>query len=71
MLGFLAAGLALIGTLVPFDWLRAPAIVAAVVSLLLVIFWDRYLIVGLLIAAAVLVTLLFTAWSPAQDLESE
>ena len=64
-LGFIAAGLALFGVLVPFDWWRVLAIASAVVSLLLlVIFWDPYLIVGLLIDAAVLVTLLFTKWSP-------
>ena len=65
MLGFVAAGLALFGILVPFDWWRALAIASAVVSLLLlVIFWDPYLIVGLLFDVAVLVTLLFTKWSP-------
>ena len=64
-LGFVAAGLALLGALVPFDWWRALAIASAVVSLLLVaIFWDTYLIVGLLIDLAVLATLLFTQWSP-------
>ena len=41
------------------------AIVSAAVSLLLVVtFWHPYLIAGLLIDAAVLVTLLFTKWSP-------
>ena len=64
-LGFVAAGLALFGILVPFDWWRALAIASAVVSLSLVlIFWHPYLIVGLLIDAAVLVTLVFTDWSP-------
>ena len=64
-IGFVAAGLALFGILVPFDWWRILAIASAVVSLLLVvIFWDPYLIVGLLIDAKVLVTLLFTKWSP-------
>ena len=64
-LGFVATGLALFGILVPFDWWRTLAIGSAAVSLLLiVIFWDPYLIVGLLIDGAVLVTLLFTKWSP-------
>ena len=59
--GVVAAGLPIFGILVPFDWWRILAIASAVVSLLLVvIFWDPYLIVGLLIDAAVLVTLLFT-----------
>ena len=64
-LGFVAAGLALFGVLVPFDWWRVLAIASAVVSLLLVlIFWHPYLIVGLLIDVAVLATLIFTNWSP-------
>ncbi len=64
-LGFIATGLALFGVLIPFDWWRTLAIASAVVSLVLVFaFWDMYLIVGLLIDAAVLVTLLFTKWSP-------
>ena len=63
MAGFVAAGLALAGILVPFAWWRALAIGAAAVSLLLVvIFWTPYLIVGLLIDLAVLATLLLTAW---------
>ena len=64
-LGFVATGLALLGALVPFDWWRVLAIASAAISLLLVaIFWDPYLIVGLLIDLAVLVTLLLTKWSP-------
>ena len=64
-LGFIAAGLALFGILVPFDWWRALVIASAVVSLFLaVIFWDRTLIVGLVIYVVVLVTLLLTDWSP-------
>ena len=64
-LGFVATGLALWGVLVPFGWWRALAIASAAVSLLLVfVFWDRYLIVGLLIDVAILGTLLFTKWSP-------
>ncbi len=64
-LGFIAAGLALFDVLVPFDWWRALTIASALVSLVLVfICWDMYLIVGLLIDAVVLVTLLFTKWSP-------
>lgn len=64
-IGFVAAGLALFGILIPFDWWRTLAIASAAVSLsLVVIFWHRYLIVGLLIDVAVLVTLIFTNWSP-------
>jgi hypothetical protein len=64
-LGFVATGLARWSILVPFDWWRALAIGSAAVSLfLLVIFWDLYLIVGLLIDVAILATLLLTKGSP-------
>ena len=64
-IGFVAAGLALFGVLIPFDWWPALAIGSAVVSLLLLgAFWDMNLIVGLLIDGALLVTLLLTDWSP-------
>ena len=64
-LGFVAAGLALFGILVPFDWWRVPAIASAVVSLgLVVIFWNRYAIASLLINVAILVALVFANWSP-------
>ncbi len=63
-IGFVAAGLALFGILVPFDWWRVLAIASAVVSLLLVIiFWNRYLIAGLLIDVAFLVIPIFANWS--------
>jgi len=53
------------GEIRQIDWWRALAIASAAVSLLLVvIFGHPCLIVGLLIDAAVLVTLLFTKWSP-------
>jgi hypothetical protein len=64
-LGFVAAGLALFGILVPFDRWRALAIASAAISLVLVISsWNMYLIAGLLIDTAILVTLIFTEWSP-------
>ena len=64
-IGFVAAGLALLGFLVPFDWWRSLAIASAVVSLLLlVVFWNTYLIVGILIDIAILVTLIFFNWRP-------
>lgn len=60
-IGFVASSLAFLDVLVPFDWWRALAIAAAVVSLsLLIMFWDMYLIVGALIDVAVLLTLCFT-----------
>ena len=64
-IGFVAAGMGLLGFLVPVGWWRSLAIGAAVVSLLLVVvFWDRYLVAGLVIDVAVLITLIFTRWPP-------
>ena len=64
-IGFIATGLALLGFLVPFDWWRTLAIASTVVSLLLlIIFWNIYLIVGVLIDVAILATLILTDWTP-------
>ena len=64
-IGLVATGLALFDVLVPFGAWRALAIGSAVVSLLLLVaFWDMYFIVGLIIDVVLLVTLLFTNWSP-------
>jgi hypothetical protein len=64
-IGFVTAGLALLGFMVPFDWWRSLAIFSAVVSLLLlVVFWNTYLIVGILIDVAILVALLVFNWTP-------
>ena len=64
-IGFISTGLALFDVIVPFVWWRALAIVSAVVSLfLLIVFWDKVLIVGLGIDFAVLMILLFTRLSP-------
>ena len=64
-IGFIATGLALLDFLVPFDWWRSLATASAVVSLLLlVVFWNTYLIVGVLIDVVILVTLLFFNWTP-------
>jgi hypothetical protein len=46
-IGFVATGLALLDILVPFDWWRTLVIASAVVSLvLLIIFWNLYLVIG-------------------------
>jgi hypothetical protein len=64
-IGFVATGLALLDILVPFDWWRPLALISAVVSLLLLIlFWNRYLIVGVAIDILVLIALFFTNWTP-------
>ena len=64
-IGFIATGLALLDFLVPFDWWRTLAIASAAVSLLLlVIFWNSYLIVGIVIDIVILVIGIFTNWTP-------
>ena len=64
-IGFIATGLAILGILVPYDWWSVLAVASAAVSLLLlVIFWHPYLIVGILIDTLILVTVIFTDWSP-------
>ena len=64
-IGFIAAGLALLDILVPFDWWRSLAIASTAASLLLlVIFWNLYLIVGVAIDVVILVTVIFTDWTP-------
>ena len=64
-LGFIVAGLAILELLIPFDWWSTLAAISAVVSLgLLVIFWHPYLILGILIDVVILVTVLFTDWTP-------
>ena len=64
-IGFVATGLALLDVLFPFDWWQTLAIVSAVVSLLLlIIFWNLYLVVGVAIDGLLLAALLFTDWTP-------
>lgn len=64
-IGFVVTGLSLLDVLVQADWWRTLAIGAAVISLLLlIIFWHRYLIVGVLINVVILITQLFLDWRP-------
>ena len=61
--GFLTAGLALFGLILPHDWWRALAIASSVVSLVLcVLFWNVYLIVGPVVAVGIIVALGFVHW---------
>ena len=61
--GFLTAGLALFGLILPHDWWRALAIASSVVSLVLcVLFWNVYLIVGPVVAIGIIVVLGFLHW---------
>ena len=64
-IGFIASGLSLLDILVPFEWWRTLAIASAVVSLgLLIIFWHRYLILGIIIDVVILVAFSFFHWTP-------
>lgn len=64
-IGFVAAGLGLLGILVPFAWWRPLAMASAAVSLLfLVIYWNSYLIIGVAIDILILAALIFTNWTP-------
>ena len=61
--GFLAAGLAMFGALLPHDWWRALSIASSAVSLVLcVLFWNVYLIVGPVVAVVIIVALGFAHW---------
>ncbi|HUW13651.1 MAG TPA: hypothetical protein VM537_28265 [Anaerolineae bacterium] len=61
--GFLLAGLAMFDRLVPHTWWRTLAIVSSVVSLLLcLLFWNTYLIAGVVVALGVVVVLGILRW---------
>ena len=62
-LGFIAAGLAMFDVLLPHEWWRALAVAASVVSLVLcVLFWNTYLIVGPVVAIAIIVVVGLLRW---------
>ena len=64
-IGFIATGLAMLDIMVPFNWWRILEITSAVISMILLLaFWNKVLIVGVIIDVAVLVILIFTKWSP-------
>jgi hypothetical protein len=61
--GFIAAGLAMFGILIPHDWWRALAIASSVVSLVLCgLFWNTYLIVGPVVAVGIIVVVGILQW---------
>jgi hypothetical protein len=61
--GFIAAGLAMFGFLIPHDWWRALAIASSVVSLALcALFWNTYLIVGPVVAVGIIVVVGILYW---------
>jgi hypothetical protein len=61
--GFIAAGLAMLGILVPHDWWRALAIASSVVSLVLcALFWNTYLVVGPVVAVGIIVVVGLLHW---------
>jgi len=51
--------------MVPFEWWRSLAIVSAAISLMqLIIFWNSYVVVGVVIDVVILVALVFFNWTP-------
>mgnify|MGYP001821412374 CR=1 FL=1 len=61
--GFIAAGLAMFGILLPHDWWRALAIASSVVSLILcALFWNTYLVVGPAVAVGIIAVVGFLQW---------
>lgn len=63
--GFVLAGLAALGVIVPGGWGPTLAILSAVTSLLvLVFFWHSWLLLGVIIDLALLVALLWLNWQP-------
>jgi hypothetical protein len=61
--GFIAAGLAMFGFLLPHDWWRALAIASSVLSLILcALFWNTYLIVGPVVAVGIIVVVGILQW---------
>ena len=61
--GFFLAGLAVFDRLVPHDWWRTLAIASSVVSLLLcLLYWNTYLIAGVVVALGIIVVLGILRW---------
>jgi hypothetical protein len=65
-LGFVLAGMGVLGVPLLAGIWRGMAIGSAIVSaLLLIFFWHSWLILGLLLDVAILVSLLWLRWPPA------
>jgi hypothetical protein len=70
LLGFIGAGLALLGLLIPQAWWQPLAVISAIISLVgLIFFWNAFAMffnklgaVG--VNVAVLISLLFLRWPP-------
>ncbi len=63
MTGLVAAGLAVLGIIVPTDWWETLAVASAAGSLLLaVLFWHPWQWISALVDLAILVILLGTDW---------
>ena len=61
--GFIASGLAMFDFLLPHDWWPTLAIASSVVSLVLcALFWNTYLIVGPVVAIAIIVVVGLLKW---------
>jgi len=65
VVGFVLTGLAATGILVPQEWWQPLTVVSAMTSfLLLVFFWNTWLVLGVAIDIALLVALLWLRWQP-------
>jgi hypothetical protein len=65
VIGFTLSGLASLGILVPQAWWGSLTVLGAAASLLLlVLFWHRWLVIGVLIDVALLAGVLFLNWQP-------
>jgi len=67
-IGFVTAG---VGVLNSQEWWRVLAVVSAVVSIILIVFfWHSWFVVGPLLDVAILVALLWVHWLPADVIGS-
>jgi hypothetical protein len=62
-IGFIASGLAVLEVVLPHGWWRTLAIGSSAVSLLLcLLFWNRYLVVGPVVALGIIVGVGILGW---------
>jgi hypothetical protein len=69
VIGFLVSGLATAGVVVPQSWWPAFTAIAAIASfMMLLIFWQSWLVIGVLIDVILLVAVIGMGWQPFQTL---
>jgi hypothetical protein len=65
VIGFALTGMAAAGFIVPQSWWQPLTIIASIASLLLLVFfWNTWLILGVAIDAALLIAVLVIHWQP-------